>query len=297
MSVSSKDSKTKVPPTTSLKVGLLEDSQSVVSQVTAASSSTRKGPKRSFVGSTDSSVPGLVNTSRNALMDSIRDMERSERNRQKWMDQARDQKRRNQLEARYEKERAEDNQKLERLMKDFQATKEHAEKGSFNTISQMRSSHRPREWNNLTTMNTNRFHGLESTGEHAFHRKRIETFDKTDRRVMRMLNAQSFDIYEEKRKANLLREKRDVLEQMVGLTKQEFFARRNGGGGGGAGSGSHRASLSSLAYHPTPRGGGGSDSISVASGESWATFGSARSASATVRRGTARPSNVPKLKL
>jgi len=86
-----------------------------VSQVTLSS----KGFKQSFVGSTDSSVPGLVESQGNALMDAIRDLEKNERVRIKWMDAACDDRRREALEERYAKERERDKLKLHHLTTDF----------------------------------------------------------------------------------------------------------------------------------------------------------------------------------
>jgi hypothetical protein len=144
-------------------------------------------------------------------------------------------------------------------------------------------------------MDVDRFVGLKSHGEQIFYRSRIEKFDKTDRRAASKWNATQYDHYEEKRKVILLQEKRDILKQMVDITSMDFHGRRaahNGGGGGGGGGGG--ANLSSLAYRPTPRRG---SNASVASGESWATFGSSRTASAPARKTSHRPPNVPKLNI
>jgi len=270
------------------------DESSMVSQLSAEGSQTtsgsRKGFKQSFVGSTDSSVPGLIESQGNALMDAIRDLERNERERQKWMDRARSNARREELETRYTLERERDKTKLDQLIQDFKATKSFAEQGHFDTISQVRSSQRPTAWNTLQTMDADRFVGLKTHSEQIFHRSRIETFEKTDKRAEARFNRKSFDIYDEKRKANLLREKRTILQQMVDIQKIEYNDRRRAHFGGGGGGGAGGASLSSLAYVPSPR----SDAGSVRSGASWATFGS-RASTAPPKRPT-RPSNVPKLK-
>ena len=121
-----KNAKQKKPSASPL-IGFADDSTaggsspggSVVSALSGQGSQKRKGFKQSFVGSTDSSVPGLVESQGNALMDAIRDLEKNERVRIKWMDAARDDRRREALEERYTKERERDKQKLDNLITDF----------------------------------------------------------------------------------------------------------------------------------------------------------------------------------
>jgi hypothetical protein len=241
--------------------------------------------------SQDSTVLGIVDSQKQALIQSIKDLEKKERVRQNWMDKARSKARMDELEARYVKERERDNEKLDQLIRDYSALKTHSSKGTYDTISKSRVENRPSQWNQLQTMDADRFVGLKNHSQQIFHRARIEKFESTDRRAQARFNAKSYDHYEEKRKAILLREKRDILVDMVKIAQHEYYEHRaaNGGGGGG-----DQGNLSSLAYYPTPS--RNSDTRSVASGASWATFASKDSARSS-RPSSNRPKNVPRLSI
>ena len=126
---------------------------------------------------------------------------------------------------------------------------------------QKRIDQRPNKYNKLH-MEANKFAGVDTSEGYVYQKGRIEKFHKVDTYANRKLNKGTFDIWEEKRKLNLLRQKKDILHEMVNLTQQEYYSRR-----------------------------GDHDNMSVVSnrsGESWATFASKDSYRSTASGGSVR---------
>ena len=235
----------------------------------------------------------LVEQQKEAVKHTIKELAKNEKVRQKWLDTAKTNSRRVELETRYEIERERDKQKLAQMVGDFRIVMKYTEEGKMETLAKQRNESRPRVFNPIKTMDTDRFVGMQTLSECLFHKKRIDLFDTMDRRAIARANAKTFDYYDEKRKVNLLRDKRDILKEMVAIQSKEYYTHLGGGGGGGS-------SRSTYSGAGTGAGGGGggrfSSARSDASGESYATFASNSSRANAAARTRSNP-KVPALKL
>lgn len=213
----------------------------------------------------------LVDMQTKALASTIKEMEKKEKRRQRWMDCAKTDIRRKELEERYVEERDRDVNLLNRLVNDLRTVKTKTIEGQYDRLHKHRVTNRKNTYNKLN-MEVNKFAGVDSSEGYVYQKGRIEKMKKQDHYAEIRNNKKSIDIYEEKRKLNLLKEKKNILTQMVELTTQDYY--------------SHLADNSSV--------------MSAQSGESWATFASKRS-NLSGRSGggghmiSCRPSKVPAL--
>ena len=190
----------------------------------------------------------LVDTQTKALAQTIKEMQKKEKRRQRWMDCAKSDARRHELEERYVEERDRDVDLLNRLVNDLRTVKTKTIEGQYDRLHKHRVENRKNTYNKLS-MEVNKFAGVDSSEGYVYQKGRIEKMKKQDHYAQMKMNKKSIDIYEEKRKLNLLKEKKNILTQMVALTTADYYNRL--------------ADNSSV--------------MSTQSGESWATFASKRS--------------------
>jgi hypothetical protein len=189
----------------------------------------------------------LVKREQKALIAAIKDAQKKEKIRQKWMDKARTPQRKSELLERYNIERSADQEHIKRLVNDFDALKHGVRSGVYDSISKQRSILRENKAVPIKTMHLNKFAKAESHEDMQFIKGRINKFDKLDYRADRKLNSKPYDEYGEKRRLKLLYEKRDVLQSLVGLQSNGAQSRGIINNGGMNTSRSDTSSVASMA--------------------------------------------------
>ena len=166
----------------------------------------------------------LVYLQRQSLVAAIKEAQQSENERLKRIENVKSKASAAQLKERYEKERLRDQEKLTRLLQDYEQVRELKADGSLGIVHSNRKNQKlePGKTKRSST-EVSRFHGFESITDLNFQKGRIESFEISDL-IHARRNAPRYDEYAEKRKLKLLHEKRVLISNLVSLHSSELQA-------------------------------------------------------------------------
>jgi hypothetical protein len=224
-------------------------------------------------------VDDIINRQALALKNTILEAKQNEKTRIRKLTEATSREREAELNKRYELERQRDEMRITNLMEDLERVKVGAAKGELSVCPKgSRVISNP-------NMNANRFAGCENANDLKFLKEVTTNFQKYDEKFNRKLGVNKFEYYVEKKKCNLLAEKRDVLKQLVDMHTQELS--------------DHGVILGANGFYNGSRNNrGNSDTRSVSSDSSSASWASFHTENNNIHRhARAAPRAVPKLKL
>eukprot|EP01041_Mallomonas_annulata_P012683 gene12683-26712_t len=157
-----------------------------------------------------------------------------------------------QLEARHEEERIKDQEQITQLLSDFQAMKSHYAENEPDL-----SKRKPQSAMNFSTSTrTDRFNKQMYIADINFNREAYNKFETVDLAFMKRQATPKYDEYAEKRKLQLLVQKRDVLSKLSTIQRAELYEQKD-------------ETANRRTYEPSVN----SAAVSQAS---WATFASSR---------------------
>lgn len=161
----------------------------------------------------------IIKKQKQSLVQSIKDAEKSEINRMKRLALVTTSGEKSVLLRRYEKERQNDQERIENLSKDFFTLQQKLVSGDLGQLQEQRSSVTQHTTTTHRTdgSNKNRFVGLESHNDIIFHTAVCDKFDKFDGKFQERRNRPVFDKNAEVRKLKLLNDKRTLLKQLVSM--------------------------------------------------------------------------------
>jgi len=250
---------------------------------------TMKKTKR--VPNPSKTVNGILEKQRENLAKVIKHLSNQEEKRASRLDRTESRAERERLEARFEKERAEDQKRVMTIRDDYEKLKKSAENGIFTEdkvqqryAGQMIAKSLPRP----ITEHHNRFQGLETPIDVILFKANVHMFEKYDAKYRdRQEMAKHMAEEEERYKLSLLRERKDVLTQLIDVRKREI---REAGCGRNTGRASSARSSARPVLTPSaqfaqmaqgvsnvtsrPRPSSSASVASTASSASWASFAS-----------------------
>lgn len=261
-------------------------------------------------------VTGILEKQRNNLSKVIKHLSNLEEKRASRLDRTESRAERERLEARFDKERDNDQRKVMTLRDDYEKLKKSASEGTFSEgkvqqryREQMMAKKLPRPIQEYH----NRFQGLETPVDIILFKANMHMFEKYDSKYReRAEMARHLAAEEERYKLNLLNERKDVLKQLIDVRQREIressmlpvqpSARISSARSAPTPSAqlmlmAHQNRNNAAPGRPRPRPSSSFSTISSASSASWASFAS--KSSARPRYGAARESSlkpvVPKL--
>jgi hypothetical protein len=225
----------------------------------------------------------ILNRQKKTLVDAIHEADHAELKRvQRLFDTPKENKAA--LEARFEIDRNNDQERIKHLMFDLKVLKEKTQNGELPRLLSARS-YPSKGGNNDGIPKVNRFAGCEGESEAHFMKTMYARFDKLEDTARRR-NLPKYSEAVENHKLKLLNAKREILHQLVAVQTSEI----NGRGYPANPSARHHAQYHHPRGHQSAR---FSDQTSTTSGESWATFATKNSSGVVTRRAAPKPPPVP----
>jgi len=232
----------------------------------------------------------VLQRQRDALVSAIKDADREEAKRLKRLDDA-PKESRAALEARYDHDRAHDQERIKHLLFDYKVLKEKCDDGELPKLLETRARPTSGARHHGQPL-VNRFAGCEDENDAIFMRQLYKRFDTLEAQAKRRTLPKYNESFEN-HKLKLLNQKRELLHKLVAVQTNELNGRVTGGG-------TARPSVQLSTYGA---GAGGrvtardSDKTSTTSGESWATFATRSSRGGVTRPNMPKPPPVPVPKL
>jgi len=158
----------------------------------------------------------IIRRQAEALKSTILEAKQNEKIRIRKLSEAHNREREVELNKRYELERQYDEGRITNLMGDLDRLKAGVANGEL-TVCPKGNRIIPNK-----NINTNRFAGCENATDLKFLKEVTNNFQKYDEKFQRKLGMNKFDYYAEKKRCNLLSEKRNVLKQLVDVHTQEL---------------------------------------------------------------------------
>lgn len=151
-----------------------------------------------------------------ALKSTILEAKQNEDNRIRKLTEAHSRERENELNKRFEMERQYDEARITNLIGDLERLKAGVANGELVVCPKGKMIIAN------PNCNTNRFAGCESSNDLKFHKEITANFERYDEKFQRKQGVNKFEYYVEKKRCNLLAEKRNVLKKLVDMHTQEL---------------------------------------------------------------------------
>lgn len=267
-------------------------SKSVSGSVSVHSKSRTSMP--AVVHEPSSSLETLVERQKESLLRTLKECRVAEEKRSARFERASSASERTTLEARFEMERTLDQERVQRLTTDFNLVRRAVVQGDINeAVVETRKVLATKKVLPKLEPDHNRFAGCDTQADLIKLEGAYRMFEKIDRQAA-LKRLPKFDPYPIQKNLALLRQKRDILQQLVSVQVRALNAQQLQGGGG---------MMQSLpaAHRPMQRADTASvysDATSTSSKASWATFASSHTARGVASAGAPRrPLKVPPLQL
>ena len=260
------------------------------------------------------STESILEKQRLNLAKTIKALSHAEEKRASRLDRTESRVAREKLEARFEKEREQDQKRIMVIKDDYESLKRSIVEGKLdeNKVNQrFRRQMADRKLPCRLQTDHNRFQGLETPTDVILFRANVNMFEKYDAKFRKKAEMERHVAAEEEQcKLSLLRERRDVLKKLISVQQKEIKELQNAPPSVRASSArptSNRVTTTELLLrtrsnasatstsHQRPS--SSSSTVSSASTASWASFGSSTGPRYGVARNSSLKPNIPKLNL
>ena len=231
----------------------------------------------------------LLERHRQCVKQAANEMSQQEEKRAVRFERAQTAAERAMLEKRFAMERDQDQVKLQRITKDYDLVRQAVARGDLpSALVEARKELGKKPVLGKLDLEHNRFVGDGTTADVVQFESGIKMFERTDRKFQ-LKQQPKFDPYPVQKNIQLLKQKKDILHQLISVQTKEMRARA------AEGATATYAPASSRAWKDTSS---VFSDATTSSRASWATFASSSSSSARggLRPGR-RPPAVPRLKL